>query len=133
MGQLQYTKVYTSKYEDVNPMGNRYYYESIFGDISKLKGSDMDYYALVDNLKSDAFPKLFIACGTEDFMLKEQNEQFHQYLVEKGIEHEYQTGPGGHDWVFWDTFIYKALEWLPLDEATTGVSSGNVSIESEGK
>ena len=125
-------KVYTSKYEDVNPMGNRYYYESIFGDISKLKGSDMDYYALVDNLKSDAFPKLFIACGTEDFMLKEQNEQFHQYLVEKGIEHEYQTGPGGHDWVFWDTFIYKALEWLPLDEATTGVSSGNVSIESEG-
>ena len=46
---------------------------------------------------------------------------------------EYQTGPGGHDWVFWDTFIYKALEWLPLDEATTGVSSGNVNIESEGK
>ena len=38
-----------------------------------------------------------------------------------------------NDWVFWDTFIYKALEWLPLDEVTTGVSSGNVSIESEGK
>ena len=47
-------------------MGNRYYYESIFGDISKLKGSDMDYYALVDGLKSEEFPQLFVACGTED-------------------------------------------------------------------
>lgn len=45
----------------------------------------MDYYALVDGLKSEEFPKLFIACGTEDFMLKEQNEQFHQYLLEKEL------------------------------------------------
>lgn len=125
--------VYESKYEDPNPIGNRYYYETIFGDIDKLKGSDMDYYHLIDVTPKDKFPSLFMACGTEDFMLAKQNEELHKYLKKKKIKHEYQTGPGGHDWVFWDTFIYKALEWLPLEDKNKGVSSGNVVIEREGK
>ncbi len=124
--------VYESKYEDPNPIGNRYYYESIFGDISQLKGSDMDYYHLIDTIKQSELPNLYLACGTEDVLLFKQNEEFHKYLEGKNIKHEYQTGPGGHDWVFWDTFIYKALEWLPLNETNKGVSSGNVNIEREG-
>ncbi len=125
--------VYNSKYDDPNPIGNRYYYESIFGDIEQLKGSDMDYYHLIDSIDSEDMPELFLACGTEDELLFEQNEELHAYLEKKKIKHEYQTGPGGHDWVFWDTYIYKALEWLPLNETQVGVSSGNVKVEREGK
>ena len=125
--------VYNSKYDDPNPIGNRYYYESIFGDIDKLKGSDMDYYHLIDSTKPEDLPNIYMACGTEDVLLFKQNEEFHDYLEKKKIKHEYQTGPGGHDWVFWDTYIYKALDWLPLNESNQGVSSGNVKIEREGK
>ena len=125
--------VYNSKYDDPNPIGNRYYYESIFGDIDKLKGSDMDYYHLIDSTKPEDLPNIYMACGTEDVLLFKQNEEFHNYLEKKKIKHEYQTGPGGHDWVFWDTYIYKALDWLPLNESNQGVSSGNVKIEREGK
>jgi hypothetical protein len=37
-------------------------------------------------------------------------------------------GPGVHDWEFWDTYIKKVLEWLPLDYSTAGVGSGNVGV-----
>ena len=39
----------------------------------------------------------------------------------------WQEGPGGHDWTFWDSYILKAMEWLPLGDATQGISSGHVS------
>ena len=117
--------ILVSTYDHPNLLGNRHYYESIFGDLSKLKGSDMDYYALIDGLKKEDIPHIYMACGDDD-KLRKQNDSFHQYLTKKGIPHEYQTGPGGHDWVFWDTFISKALAWLPLDEASQGVSSGHV-------
>lgn len=118
--------VYTSSYDNPNLIGNRHYYESVFGDITKLKGSDKDYYALIDGLKKEDIPHIYMACGNDDHLLKKQNDAFHQHLLERDIPHEYQTGPGGHDWVFWDTFIHKALDWLPLDDASAGVSSGHV-------
>lgn len=120
--------VYASEYQEGGwTMNNRYYYESIFGDIDKLPGSDMDYNALAKAVaeKGTNIPKIYMACGTEDFLI-EANNKFSEYLTELGIEHTYETAPGIHNWVFWDTFIAKALEWLPLDDAEAGISSGNV-------
>ena len=37
-------------------------------------------------------------------------------------------GPGVHDWYFWDEYILKALNWLPLADAQQGISSGNVGV-----
>lgn len=125
--------VYKSTYEDKSPIGNRYYYESIFGDIDSLKGSDKDYYALVDKLDKKDFPKMYLACGLQDVMLLEENNKFVNYLKEKGIDYTYETGPGAHEWDFWDKYIYKALKWLPLDKSNQGVSSGNVKVKDGGK
>lgn len=124
--------VYKSKYDDINPIGNRYYYESIFGDIDKIKGSDKDYYALVDSLDKKDFPHMYLACGLQDSMLLEENNKFAKYLKNKGIDFIYETGPGAHEWDFWDTYIKKALEWLPLNNDNQGVSSGNVKVEGRG-
>ena len=114
-----------STYDGVNQIMNRYYYESIFGDIDSIKGSDKDYFALIEKLDTKEIPELYLACGTED-RLKKENDDFHNYLLDKHIQHTYETGPGNHDWDFWDTYIRKALDWLKLDR-NQGVSSGNVA------
>lgn len=97
---------------------------SIFGDLDKLIGSDKDYKYLAKRLKSNK-PKIYIACGTEDHLL-EYNRNFRDYLFDLNYDVTYAEGPGGHDWVFWDTYILKVLQWLPLDKKVEAISSGNV-------
>jgi len=91
----------------------RSYFEYVFGDLSKLKGSDKDPEFLVRRIKEEkgAFPKIYIACGTEDFLI-ENNRKFRDFLVSEGVEHTYIEDRGFHDWKFWDKYIEKALEWL---------------------
>ena len=119
--------VYKSEYQEKWAIGNRYYYESLFGDIDKISGSDMDYNALARKVAEEGknIPKIYMACGTEDSLIAAKNK-FSEYLTELGLEHTYETAPGIHNWVFWDTYINKVLDWLPLDEAEAGISSGNV-------
>ena len=69
-----------------------------------------------------------MACGTEDFLL-DRNLAFRDELLKYKVPHEFVTGPGGHEWTFWDTYIQKALDWLPLEEKSAGRSSGNVALE----
>ena len=57
--------------------------------------------------------KLYFACGTEDFLYKE-NLSFHEYMKTIGFEHVFSTAPGNHNWDFWDNEILKVLEWLPI-------------------
>ena len=33
-----------------------------------------------------------------------------------------------NEWDFWDEWIKKALDWLPLEEKTEGLNSGNVNV-----
>ena len=40
----------------------------------------------------------------------------------------YESGKGGHDWDFWDKYIQKSIEWLPIDKSGLGISSGNVGL-----
>ena len=119
--------VYKSEYQEKWSIGSRHYYEGLFGDIDKLPGSDKDYNALAKKVAEEGknIPKIYMACGTEDNLVK-ANDAFSKYLTELGIEHTYETGPGVHNWVFWDTYIAKVLDWLPLGEAEAGISSGNV-------
>ena len=41
----------------------------------------------------------------------------------------YEEGPGAHEWDFWNRYIKKVLEWLPLDkDSKEGLNSGNVGL-----
>ncbi|MDB8544621.1 alpha/beta hydrolase [Turicibacter sanguinis] len=93
----------------------RDYFESIFGDLTQLSGSDCDYYALIKKLKTEnlEIPKLYLSCGTEDYLLV-NNREYRDFLTSENIEFTYIESKGEHDWCFWDEYIEKFLEWLPI-------------------
>lgn len=105
----------------------RNYYEAIFGEYDKVKGSDKDPKALLLKLKEEGrpVPKMYLCCGTEDGLVT-ANRDFRDFLNENGVDLTYVEGPGKHDWVFWDMYIKKVLDWLPLNRTGAGINSGNV-------
>lgn len=108
-------------------MTNKGYYESVFGDLTKVRGSIMDYNTLAEGLAgSEIKPDIYLACGTEDDLIV-PNRIYRDLLTSLGFNITWVEGPGVHDWYFWDTYIKKALEWLPLEETVQGISSGHVS------
>lgn len=114
------------------PTHRRSYYETIFGPIDQIIGSDKDYKALFSQLKKQhvVLPKIYMACGTEDFLI-EENRDYAAFLRENGADLTYVEGPGAHTWDFWDTYIEKVLTWLPLEDTTESIHSGNVKTEAD--
>lgn len=89
------------------------YFQSVFGDLTKLLGSDKDPEALIKQLASAGkqLPHMYLSCGTEDF-LYDVNLRYHQFLLSEAIEHTYKEKPGDHTWEFWDEGIEDALNWI---------------------
>ena len=94
-----------------NMMASADYYEHVFGKPSEILGSDCDVKYLARQAQSGAYavPEIFMACGTEDFLLA-ANDDFSAYLDSIGVRHTYIKHPGIHDWAFWDAHIEIALE-----------------------
>ncbi len=74
------------------------------------------------------FPRIYMACGTEDGLLG-ANRSFRDKLLAAGAPLTYREGPGAHDWAFWDAQLPQVLDWLPLESAAAGLNSGNVRPE----
>ena len=108
---------------------SRSYAEGCFGDLTKVADSDMNPKWLAKKLVEDKadIPKIYMACGESDSLLK-ANDDFKNYLDELGIEVTFEVGPGAHEWDFWNTYIKKVIEWLPLEKNGAGINSGNVGI-----
>lgn len=108
---------------------SREYAEACFGELSKVAGSDKDPLWLAKQLqKSGApLPLVYMACGRQDPLLP-ANDKFAAALQSLGYTVTYEVDPGAHEWDFWDTHIRRAIDWLPLGNAASGVSSGNVGI-----
>lgn len=90
-------------------------FETVFGDVSNIPNSNNDLFYLLKQVKNSEVsqPKLFQACGTEDF-LYEDNVKFRDYAVGIDKTYTFEEGPGGHEWEYWDTNIKRVLDWLPL-------------------
>lgn len=111
-------------------IARRDFAESIFGNLSKVKNSDLDPKWLVKQLseKGAELPKVYLACGTEDGLL-DGNRRIRDYMRAAGIEVAYEEGPGAHEWDFWNRYIKKVIDWLPLNkDALAGINSGNVHL-----
>lgn len=108
---------------------SRDYAESCFGDLDKLMESDMNPKFLIKRLKESGkeIPDIYIACGEQD-MLIAQNNEFSEFLKQNKVPHTYVTGPGSHEWDFWDAYIRKGMEWLPTEKSELGINSGNIGI-----
>ena len=89
------------------------YFIQCFGLPSKILGSDVDPKALAKKvLESDGpKPKLYMACGAEDFLI-DPNRSLHQHLVDIGYEHFYVEGHGTHSWEYWNKHIADSLNWI---------------------
>lgn len=113
---------------------NRAYAESCFGDLNEAIKGDKNPKVLAKMIKEKMsndenthFPNLYMACGTEDSLV-DNNRDFRDYLKENDLPVTYEEGPGVHDWEFWDTYIKKVLDWLPLEGSAASVNSGNVGV-----
>lgn len=87
----------------------------IFGDKDKAIGGENDLFALATKLRESGkrMPTFYSACGTEDFTY-EGNVQLRDHMKELGFDLTWVEGPGAHTWDFWNTYIEKVLDWLPL-------------------
>lgn len=105
----------------------RSFYESVCGAEKDYAGSRNDYISLAKELKESGrlLPRIYMACGTEDFLL-ESNRKYRDHLKKLGYELEYHEEAGGHEWGFWNQQVYQFLQTLPLEEMSPSLSSGHV-------
>ncbi|TFE01576.1 alpha/beta hydrolase [Jeotgalibacillus salarius] len=85
-------------------------FDNAFGDHPELDGTENDLLHLVKT-SEDQLPRLFQACGTEDF-LYEDNLRFKKIAEEYGLDLTYEEEFGDHNWAYWDIKIKRVLEWL---------------------
>ncbi len=107
----------------------RDYVEALFGDLDEMLKSDNNPKYLVEQLLKEGaeFPAIYMACGKEDALLS-FNQDFVEFLQKRDVPVTFEVGPGNHEWDFWDTYIKKGIEWLPLEKTGLGMNSGNVGI-----
>lgn len=88
------------------------YFTRVFGDLNQLLGSNKDPEALIIEMKKKnlSIPQIYMACGTEDFLL-DNNRTYRDFLISENIDLTYEENHGGHDWTFWDQYIEKAIKW----------------------
>ncbi|MFD2307961.1 alpha/beta hydrolase [Enterococcus termitis] len=102
--------------DDLLSIKGKNYWEGIFGPMEQIQGSVNDPMFLLEQLVKSGkeAPKIFLCCGEEDPLLY-ANKTMAQALAGHGIEYTLETGPGNHDWIFWDQWIQRVLDWLPIE------------------
>ena len=92
--------------DDDNVLRSRDFYESIFGNLDEVKGSDKDPKYLIENCPD--IPDIYMACGEDDFLF-EKNLDFYEFLKEKSIEATFVEAPGEHTWDFCDEHLKRFI------------------------
>ncbi len=88
-------------------------------DMAKRLGSYAEYperweaHTVINQLHriTPGMLSLIIDCGTEDFFYG-VNERLHLKLLEHNIPHTYITGPGAHNWEYWQQSILYQLSYF---------------------
>lgn len=96
---------------DDNVLRSRPFYESIFGNLDELEGSDMDPKALIENCSD--IPDIFMACGKNDF-LYDKNTDFYDFLKTNNVNVDFVEAEGEHTWDFADKYVKEFIKTLTL-------------------
>lgn len=93
------------------------YFMTLFGTIEEFLGSENDLFAQAEKLVESGkeLPKLYIWCGTEDFLYS-HSVKFNKHCKELGFDVTYEESEGSHEWQYWDERVKRVLDWLPLDK-----------------
>lgn len=86
---------------------------SEFHDVADITDTKHDIAYLARECKKQGieFPKMYLWCGTEDFLI-EANRDYNKLLTELDVEHAYEESEGNHSWKWWDLHIQDALNYL---------------------
>ncbi len=95
--------------------GRNSYWSDIFGPANEYVGSYNDLFAAAKELPVEDRPDVYIWCGTEDFLHK-QNIKMRNLLKKLGYNMIYQESHGDHQWKYWDAKIQTILNWLVPEE-----------------
>ena len=93
--------------DDSNVLRSRDFYESVFGDLNNVKGSDKDPKYLIENCTD--MPDIYMACGIDDFLFDKCSD-FYLYLGENGIDATFVGDEGEHTWEFCDKYIKEFIK-----------------------
>ncbi|MGO4547214.1 alpha/beta hydrolase [Paenibacillus sp. 2TAB23] len=86
-----------------------------FGSIKEYEHSQNDLAWLLEQhlVRGTELPRFYMACGTKDHNYTINNDFFRQFGSRLSLD--YEVAPErGHDWTFWDEYIQKVLNWLPI-------------------
>lgn len=91
--------------------------DAVYGGEHALQQGPGSLFALAKRMtrRPGRAPRMYLACGTEDFLF-EANQHFVACFGD-ALSIEYHTEPGDHTWDFWDRHIERILAWLPLQRA----------------
>ena len=90
-----------------NVLKSRDFYESIFGDLKDVMGSDADPKYLINNCPD--IPDIFMACGIDDFLF-EKNADFYRFLKENNVDATFIGDDGEHTWEFCDKYVKEFIK-----------------------
>lgn len=91
------------------------------GGLASVPGSINDIWHVLEQAVKNKteLPKIFDCCGTEDFGW-EGFVGFKEFAAKIGLEVTFGEGPGAHTWDFWDEWLPKIIDWLPLKHKNEG-------------
>jgi S-formylglutathione hydrolase FrmB len=88
-----------------------------------LEGTEEDAVnsATVILEKKLPIPRVYHACGSEDFLLEgaHKTRDFFQAMPGNPFDYVYEEDPGIHEWGFWDDHIQNFLNYLKLSPTET--------------
>ena len=88
-------------------------FADIYGGREGLITGEGNLARLADELANADAPKIYMGCGTDDFLYS-ANEAFYAHFGQKfGIDYVREPG-ASHTWDYWDAAIRDVLRWLPL-------------------
>lgn len=91
--------------------------ERIYGD-RKLESTEEDVLGNAQRILAEGkpCPRIFHACGTEDFLLENAHatRDFFQAMPGNPFDYTYVEAPGAHTWEFWDEHIQDFLKFIAL-------------------
>ncbi|MGI6214911.1 MAG: alpha/beta hydrolase [Christensenellales bacterium] len=85
-------------------------FEDIFGSLEEYENSINDIYFTAENISFEK-PEIFMSCGTEDKLYKE-NADFYNHLLSLNYDVTFLKQTGGHTWDNWDEAGKHAFDWF---------------------
>jgi S-formylglutathione hydrolase FrmB len=86
-------------------------FKAAFGENLEWNSSNEILALAKDICKKEIKPKIYAACGTEDYLLQD-NKKFNEEMKKLDFEFTYEELPGSHSFYFFNEALKRSLELL---------------------